>query len=85
LKWQTKTLAVFIAATVPVEKAGDVNPLLDAAKSIGDPVEENSSTATAKKNTEPFDPEAPPEVDNGDASFERFMTSFGSPKRWAGH
>lgn len=73
---------MFIAATVPVESAGAVNPLLDAAKSIGDPPEQE---ATTPAKSGPFDPEAPSEVDNGDASFERFMMSFGSPRRWAGH
>lgn len=73
---------MFIAATVPVESEGAVNSLLEAAKSIGEPVEDQPSLPT--KSTGPFDPENPPEVDNGNASFERFMTSFGAPKRWAG-
>jgi hypothetical protein len=64
-----------VAATVPVEKAGDVNPLLEAAQQIGDPVGENSQTN--KK-----DADAP--ADNGDGSFERFMSTFGNPTRWAG-
>ncbi len=33
--WQTRTLASFIAATVPVE--GHDNPLMDAAREIGEP------------------------------------------------
>jgi hypothetical protein len=73
---------VFIAATVPIEKEGAVNPLLEAAKTIGDSSDDKPAAPT--KDNGPFDPEAPPEVDNGTASFERFMTSFGSPKRWAG-
>jgi hypothetical protein len=34
--WQTRTLASFIAATVPVEQ-GKGNPLMDAAHAVGQP------------------------------------------------
>jgi hypothetical protein len=64
-------LATFIAATVPVEKAGDVSPLLEAAKQIG----EKDDDKTAADNTP---------GENGVGSYERFMSSFGSPARWAG-
>ena len=70
------------AASVPVEKAGDVNPLLEAAKEIGvDGEVSPGSTVVADK---PFDPEDPPIPDNNVGSFERFLGSFGSPQRWAG-
>jgi hypothetical protein len=69
-------LAVFIAATVPVEKEGAVNPLLEAAKSLGDAEDE-------RREDEPQRQQQPAE--NGNGSFERFMATFGSPARWAGH
>lgn len=71
--WQTRVLAVYIAATVPVEKAGDVNPLLESAKKIGVKDDDENETVADR---------SPKENSNG--SFERFMTSFGSPARWAG-
>ncbi len=69
LIWQTRTLATFVAATVPVEKEGDASPLLDEAQRIG----LTDSQAQTQKNTtrEP-----------GTGSFERFMGSFGNPRRW---
>jgi len=86
MTWQTKTLAIFIAATVPVEKAGDVNPLLEVAQNIGEPAENDGEqkTTAARQNKSVNAWEHPELVDNGDASFERFMASFGSPARWAG-
>jgi hypothetical protein len=76
-----------VAATVPVEKAGDMNPLLESAKEIGLTEAEQKyldDTSQPIPDNKPFDPENPPIPDNGNASFERFMGSFGSPKRWAG-
>ena len=81
-------IATYVAATVPVEKAGDMNPLLESAKEIGlsDADIEHRDNNRQKQTVPaaPFDPEHPPIPDNGNASFERFMGSFGSPKRWAG-
>jgi hypothetical protein len=64
---------VFIAATVPIEKEGDVNHLLEAAKSVGDPPGKEEQEAKPQELNE-----------NGIGSYERFMTSFGAPARWAG-
>lgn len=64
---------MFIAATVPLEKEGDVNPLLEAAKTVGDPPAKEDD---AVKAAEPGD--------NNIGSYERFMMTFGSPARWAG-
>jgi hypothetical protein len=69
-------LATFIAATVPVESEGDVNPLLEAARSIGEKTDENT--------TDPDRPTPTPPGENNVGSYERFMLSFGSPARWAG-
>jgi hypothetical protein len=75
MKWQTKVLATFVAATVPVESAGDVSPLLEAAKTIGDPpTDEDDETTAAKPGVNE------PVV----GSYERFMSTFGTPQRWAG-
>lgn len=78
-------ICTYVAATVPVEKAGDMNPLLESAKDIGlSDSERNHLEQQAAIPIEAFDPEHPPIPDNGNASFERFMGSFGSPGRWAG-
>lgn len=79
--WQTKMICTFVAASVPVENAGDVNPLLEAAKSIGN-IEDNQPQKRNNAAINAWD--SPEKVDNGDASYERFMASFGSPRRWAG-
>jgi hypothetical protein len=75
-------ICTFVAATVPVEKAGDMNPLLEEAQKIGldGAAETEEGTAAA---TEAFDPENPP-MPSKVNSFEGFMGSFGSPARWAG-
>lgn len=78
LKWQTRTICTYVAATVPVEKAGDVNRLLENAQNVGmseAEIERLAELAEAEKAT----PKA-----NEVGSFERFMSSFGSPGRWAG-
>lgn len=52
------------------------NPLLEQAASIGQPAEPEERVeqpATA----------GPSEPNNG--TYERFMLTFGSPARWAGH
>lgn len=72
MKWQTRLICSFVAATVPVEKAGDVNELLENAKKIGEPDDERESQQQGPKE---------PEI----GSFERFMSVFGNPARWAGH
>lgn len=62
-----------MAATVPVEKKGDPNLLLQQAQQIGEGVFGGNND------------EAPSASDADNGSFERFMSSFGSPQRWAGH
>jgi hypothetical protein len=69
--WQTRTLAQFVAATVPVENAGDTNELLEQAKQIGQPAEDT-------------DEQHPTAAENPPGSFERFMGSMANPRRWAG-
>lgn len=70
--WQTRTICTYVAATVPVD--GD-NPLLESAQHIGDPPDE-STDDTKTAGTER------PEPNPG--TFEAFMSSFGSPRKWAG-
>jgi hypothetical protein len=82
--WQTRMICTFVAASVPVEKAGDVNPLLEAAKTIGESTSGDDTQPTQRNNKSINAWEHPELVDNGDASYERFMASFGSPARWAG-
>jgi hypothetical protein len=70
--WETRTICTFVAATVPVEKAGDMNPLLELAQAIGEP-------------PQPDEPDAKPKTTEPTAgSYERFMSTFGNPRRWAG-
>ncbi len=70
--WQTRTLAAFVAATVNGE--GE-NQLLTEALNIG---VKNST----KKDDDSTTPQKRPEPNVG--TYERFMSSFGSPQRWAG-
>lgn len=76
MKWQTKVICTFVAATVPVEKAGDINPLLEAARQIGEEDDSDDNMTAADRS--------PSTNENGVGSYERFMSSFGSPARWAG-
>lgn len=68
---------------MPVENEGDVSPLLEYANSLDQPASKTKEIAE-KPSERPFDPENPPLADNGNASFERFMGSFGAPARWSG-
>lgn len=75
MKWQTRLICVYTAATVQVEKEGDKNPLLESALKIGeDETDSDDNDAPAKPLNDP---------DVG--SYERFMSTFGSSARWAGH
>lgn len=68
LIWSTRTIATFVAATVPVESAGAKNPLLEHAQSIGDgmlPGTQAQGTDAAPSTSEPQA-----------GSFEQFMTMF---------
>ncbi len=57
-----------------MEKAGDVNPLLEMANKIGvDPSDEEKEAEAAKSNGGP-----------AVGSYERFLHTFGNPSRWAG-
>lgn len=70
--WQTRTLAIAVAATVPVETKGEVSPVMEWAQSIGDPT---VAVETDEKSTQ---------VDPSPGTYEAFMGSFGAPSRWAG-
>lgn len=70
--WQTRTICTFVAATVPVEKAGDVNPLLEQAQQVGI----TADNKQAESDNKPGEPTV--------GSYERFMATFGNPRRWAG-
>lgn len=67
--WQTRTLATFVAATVPVDNPGESSPLLEQAQAIGEAPSDKNDNA---------------DEGNPNGSFERFMGSFGTPARWAG-
>jgi hypothetical protein len=55
------------------------NALLDEAYQIGQPVE-----PTEDATTTPGAPGPAAVAEPNPGSFERFMTSFGAPSRWAG-
>ncbi len=74
MKWSTRTICTFVAASVPVEKAGDVNPLLEAASKVGmDDSSDEEKQADKSPSNEP-----------AVGSYERFLSTFGNPARWAG-
>jgi len=56
-----------------VESEGAVNPLLEAAEQIGRQPDEKQQQGGGSNAADPKP-----------GSFETFMASFGSPKRWAG-
>lgn len=75
-EWQTKTLAAFIAASVPMEKKGQKNPLLDEAMRI----------SLTFEGDEALVKDVPPEVyveqgsqvaQNKNGSYERLKAVFG--------
>lgn len=59
---------------MPVETEGEASPLVAEAMAIGLAADESTTTSV----TEPA--AAGPNV----GSYEAFMSSFGSPQRWAG-
>lgn len=72
MSWQTRTLAQFIAATVPVEKAGDTSELLEQASLIAfDKTEaaELKRLANAPPDIKPKEPRI--------GSYERLMSGLG--------
>lgn len=64
---------------MPVEKAGDSSPLLEQAMQVGDFAAATGDTAVLER-PEKKQQVAEPRV----GSYEAFMSSFGSPARWAG-
>lgn len=66
--WQTKTLATYIAATVPTPEGKETTDLLDSAKSIG----EGILLGTESKKNEDRTPEGHPYND-----YSRVMNVFG--------
>lgn len=61
-----------------------MNPLLETAKLIGVPDNDEHTRDTADRPPA-HDPAAPAaDYDPPVGSYERFMNSFGNPKRWAG-
>jgi len=91
---------MFVAATVPVETAGETSPLMDEALRIGEPPEESTSDTAPSSGEGGSVPKATPgtktetdeagrtrlvaDVDPRNGTFEMFMGSFGTPQRWAG-
>jgi len=61
---------------VPVE--GSTNPLMESAAAIGEPAADHGGEGGSS-------PQPTPSNEPAVGSFERFMGTFGNPKRWAGH
>lgn len=76
MTWSTRTISTFVAATVPVEKAGDVNPLLEAAQQIGQEPRSDEEIEASRHEQRVNEPKV--------GSYESFMSTFGNPQRWAG-
>lgn len=75
---------------MPVEKAGDISPLLESARLIGvadDQPEEQRRTPggyTPKPDSDRPAGYEELQIDPNSGTFERFLGSFGAPHRWAG-
>lgn len=76
--WQTRVLAQFIAATVPVESEGSVNELLQAANDIGRP--RKDTDRTPQGGAEPVGAAAKP-IEPKAGSYEAFMATFARAMR----
>lgn len=77
-EWQTRTLAQFIAATVPVEK-GKRNPLADEAAKISLRVEDKQGKADDDRSIEEVIEKGSQTASNKNlpGSYERLMAGFG--------
>lgn len=75
---------MFVAATVPVETHGETSPLVEEAQRIGVAPDESTADSPAGRQPDwqPGDPAQVRELNPG--TFEAFMGSFGSPRKWAG-
>lgn len=75
-EWQTRTLAQFIAATIPVEK-GKKNPVADAAAKLSLRIEDETGNSDDDTPMEKYLEEGSQTADNGTGSFERLTAGFG--------
>jgi hypothetical protein len=75
--WQTRTLAQFIAASVPVEAEGATNELMDAARSVGRAIGKKDAAEATNElvgaASKPIEPKA--------GSYEAFMATFARAMR----
>lgn len=76
-EWQTRTLAQFIAATVPLEK-GQKNPLADEAAKIRLRLENDKGKADNDVPIEEIIEKGSQVAQNQPGSFERLMGGFGA-------
>lgn len=75
-EWQTRTIAQFIAASVPLEK-GQKNPLIPAADKIRLRMEDESGESPSDVPPEVFIEKGSQVAENAPGSFERLMGGFG--------
>lgn len=75
-EWQTRTIAQFIAATVPVEK-GKRNTLAEEAEKIRLRLEDEKGTSESDAPPEVFVEEGSQVAKNAAGSYERLMAGFG--------
>ena len=81
VEWETKTLAIFIAGTVQVDK-GKSNPLLKAAEKIKLPMnfdDEESEEDAAAEDPDVFVEQGSQKVKARPGSFEAFERTMGGP------
>lgn len=78
-EWQTRTLAQFIALTVPMEKKGQKNPLLEEANKIRLRLDGEDEEEESKKDVpmEVFIEEGSQVAQNKNGSFEALTRAFG--------
>jgi hypothetical protein len=79
-EWQTRTLATFIAATVPQEKKGAKNPLLEEAQKVRLQMEGEESEDDKAKDVPPevFIEQGSQVAQNRNGSYERLRRAFGA-------
>lgn len=75
-EWQTRTLAQFIAATVPTDK-GKTNKLAQAAEKIRLRLEDDEGAADDDTPMDVFIEEGSKVAENPTGSFERLTSGFG--------
>lgn len=76
-EWQTRTLAQFIAATIPMTKKGQKNPLADEAAKVSLNMEDDKGKSDKDVPMETYIEKGSQVAQNVPGSFERLVAGFG--------